>query len=200
MVITRDRHGRPWGFFGPPVPVPKKNRTRTLGHGKFMSMGMVFSRVPVFLGAFWVTGFQVTLASGYDKKNTMQYVFLILAICNKKKTSNTRLSNVPTQSVCMDSHYAWCCERCHQAAWCHDRGHHATSSVMVTIVAPCGVAVMVVVITSDWTTKEKVSMAQTTTLLPPTKMWAAPTSSAACSPRKGPGLPARSGSAQTWIV
>ena len=33
----RDLHGRPWGFFGPPIPVPQKNCTRTLGHGKLQA-------------------------------------------------------------------------------------------------------------------------------------------------------------------
>ena len=86
LVSPRDRHGQPWGFFGPPVPVPKKNHTQMLGHRKFMGTGTVFSRVPVFLRVFQVTGFQVMFASGYDKKHNVRYVFLILAICNKKQT------------------------------------------------------------------------------------------------------------------
>jgi hypothetical protein len=103
---VRDRHGRPWGFFGPPVPVPKKNRTRMLRRRKFTGTGTVFSQVPMFPRAFRVTGFRVTLALGYDKKNTTRYVFLILAICNKKKTSNTRFSNVSTQ-ICPNPTQTW---------------------------------------------------------------------------------------------
>jgi hypothetical protein len=66
------------------MPIPEKNHTWMLGRRKFTGTGMVFSQVPTFLRAFRVMGFWVTLASGYDKKNTTQYVFLILAICNKK--------------------------------------------------------------------------------------------------------------------
>jgi hypothetical protein len=87
VLPRRDRHGRPWGFFGPPVPVPEKNRTRTLGRGKFTVTGTGFSRVPVFLRVLRVTGFRVTFVSGYHKKHNVQYVFLILAICNKKQTT-----------------------------------------------------------------------------------------------------------------
>src|SRR6266851_8684613 len=78
--LFRDRHGRPWGFFGPPMPIPEKNCTQTLGHGKFMGMGKRFSQVSVFLRVFWVIGFQVMFMLGYDKKRQCNIYFS----CNKK--------------------------------------------------------------------------------------------------------------------
>ena len=61
--VARDRHRRPWGFIGLPMPVPEKNCTWMLRRRKFMGMGMVFSWVPMFLRVFQVTGFQVMFAS-----------------------------------------------------------------------------------------------------------------------------------------
>jgi hypothetical protein len=50
-------HGRPWGFFGPPVPLATENRTRSRGCGKLKGTGTGPLRLPVFPRALRVTGF-----------------------------------------------------------------------------------------------------------------------------------------------
>jgi hypothetical protein len=50
-------HGRPWGFFGPPVPLAVENRTRSRGRGKLKGTGAGPLRLPVFPRALRVTGF-----------------------------------------------------------------------------------------------------------------------------------------------
>jgi len=57
LIKGRDLHRQPWVFFGPPVPVPEKNRTQMLGRGKFTGTGKGFTWVPVFLRVSRVTGF-----------------------------------------------------------------------------------------------------------------------------------------------
>ena len=51
-------HGRPWGFFGPPVPLPGKNCTRSRRRGKFTATGAGPLWDPLFPQALRVTGFQ----------------------------------------------------------------------------------------------------------------------------------------------
>ena len=65
IVAIRDLHRRPWGFFGPHVPIPEKNCTQMLGRRKFTGTGMGFIRVPMFPRALRVMGFSVTLAPEY---------------------------------------------------------------------------------------------------------------------------------------
>ncbi len=57
-VLVSVLHGRPWVFFGPPVPLPAKNRTRSRGRGNFTATGAGPLRDPVFPRALRVTGFQ----------------------------------------------------------------------------------------------------------------------------------------------
>jgi hypothetical protein len=45
---TRDLHRWPWGFFGPPMPVSKKNHTQMLRCGKFTGTEKGFTWVPMF--------------------------------------------------------------------------------------------------------------------------------------------------------
>ena len=75
-------HGRPWGFFGPPVPLPAKNRTRSRGRGNFTATGAGPLRDPVFPRALRVTGFQAI--AGIWKYRGTRLVFPMLATCNKK--------------------------------------------------------------------------------------------------------------------
>jgi hypothetical protein len=93
-------------------------------------------------------------------KNTTQYVFLIVAKCNKKKISNTNmipkmsrrttivlmLQHFTSPHACVELHSAWCRGRCCRAVWCHDRGCDAMCSGTVAIVMPCGVVIAVTVI------------------------------------------------------
>jgi len=146
---SRDRHGRPWGFFGPPVPVPEKNRTRTLGRGNLRARARCSLGFPCSRGHFGLRDFESRRRPVMIKKH---YVFLILAICNKKYISNTNTSGRTTAVLMsqrftsprarVESHRAWRRGRCRRAAWCHDCSRDAT----VAIVVPCGVVVAVAVV------------------------------------------------------
>jgi hypothetical protein len=83
MIVLGICMGSPGVFLGHLCPYPRKT-IPTLRHVKFMGIGMGFSRVPVFLRVFRVTGFQVTLASGYDKNHNAIYISL-LAKTKKKQ-------------------------------------------------------------------------------------------------------------------
>ena len=63
--------------------------------------------------------------------------------------------------------HAWCRRRCHRAALCHGRGHHATCGVTVAVVAPCGAVVAVTphVVSQSW------SSCRVLRLLLPCRAW-----------------------------
>ena len=65
---ARDLHGRPWGFFGPPVPVTEKNPTRTLGRGKLRARARGSVGFPCSRGYFGLRDFESRWHQDMDKK------------------------------------------------------------------------------------------------------------------------------------
>jgi len=68
-------HERPLrNCFGPPVPVPAKNRARTLRRGRFMGTGTGFRGVSVFQRALRVMGFPAITSVSIRKTPGLLFV------------------------------------------------------------------------------------------------------------------------------